>query len=398
MKLTAKKIDELNEPGRYSDDSAPGLHLFVQAHRTKAGETRIRKSFVQRLTVRGKRRDIGLGTVRWGATTITEARRRAVENYRTARAGGDPTVRPDVRPIPTFAEAFEAVIKIQRPTWRNAKTEGQWRASLGNYAGALMSKAVDSIGPGDVLRVLTPIWSTKRETAQRVKRRIGAVMKWAIAEGHRESNPVDAIGAALPKNGDKREHFRALPYADVSGALATVRASASHPTTRLAFEFLVFTAARSGEVRGATWSEVDMDTATWTIPAERMKMDRPHRVPLSPRAVEVLREAAAYRDGSGLVFPSARGKVMSDMTLSKMIKGLGIAAVPHGFRSSFRDWANERTNTPHAVMEAAIAHVVRDKTVAAYSRSDHLEKRRTLMDAWSRYLTPEAGANVIAIA
>ncbi|MCY4469452.1 MAG: site-specific integrase [Thiotrichales bacterium] len=386
--LTARFVDTVNEPGRYGDGRG-GHGLILNVHRML--DHRISRSWIQRLKISGRVTHLGLGS--YPVVTLAEARKAALANRRMVAKGVDPRTGG----VPTFAAALDAVIAIQLPTWRNPKTEAQWRASLRNYASALMTKPVDSIAPGDVLAVLTPIWTTKRETAQRVKRRIGAVMKQAIAEGHRTDNPVDAIGAALPKNGAKREHFKALPYADVSGALAAVRTSAAYPTTRLAFELLVLTAARSGEVRGATWSEIDMDTATWTIPAERMKMDRDHRVPLSPRAVEILTEARQYSDASGLVFPSARGKVMSDMTLSKMVKSLGIEAVPHGFRSSFRDWANERTNTPHAVMEAALAHVVRDKTVAAYSRSDHLDKRRSLIDGWARYITAES-CKVVAIA
>ena len=390
-------IETLNAPGRYSDDSAPGLYLFVQAHRTKAGETTIRKSFVQRLTVRGKRVDIGLGTVRWGATTITEARRRAVENYRVARAGGDPRVRPDVRTIPTFAEAVDAVLEIQRGAWKDGgKSERQWRASLRDYAGALMPMTVDTIGPGDVLAVVGPVWNVKRETARRVTQRIGAVMKHAIAEGHRESNPVDAIGAALPKNGNHKDHHQALPYGAVHGALAKVRGSGAWWATKAAFEFLVLTAARSGEVRGARWDEIDMGAATWTVPAERMKAGREHRVPLSERALAVLAEARAQTSGAGLVFPAHRGGMLSDMTMSKLCKSLALGMVPHGARSSFRQWAAERTNIPREVAEEALAHVNPNKVEAAYQRSDLFARRRDLMDAWARYLA-ERGGNVIAI-
>ena len=394
MKLTAKLIETLNAPGRYSDDSAPGLYLFVQAHRTKAGET-IRKSFVQRFTIRGKRADIGLGTVRWGATTITEARRRAVENYRVARAGGDPRVRPDARMIPTFAEAVDAVLDIQRGAWKDGgKSERQWRASLRDYAGALMPKAVDAIGPGDVLAVVGPVWNVKRETARRVKQRIGAVMKWAIAEGLRESNPVDAIGAALPKNGNHKEHHQALPYGAVHGALAKVRDSGAWWATKAAFEFVVLTAARSGEVRGMRWSEVE--GRVWTVPADRMKAGREHRVPLSDRALAVLAEARERGDGTGLVFPAQRGGMLSDMTMSKLCKSLRLGMVPHGARSSFRDWASERTNIPREVAEEALAHVNPNRVEAAYRRSDLFERRRDLMQRWARYLA-ERGGNVVAI-
>ena len=379
----------ISEPGRYYDDT--GLGLFAWARPSARGGVRV--NYVQRVTIHGRRRDIGIGSVRW--VTLTEARAIAHQNMKAARTGGDP--RTVLRTVPTFADGIEAVIAIQRDAWRDSgKSERQWRASLRDYAGALDAKAVDTIGPGDVLAVLTPIWNGKRETARRVKQRIGAVMKWAIAEGHRESNPVDAIGAALPKNGQSKAHHKALPYAAVSGALAAVQASGAYPTTKLAFELLVLTAARSGEVRGMRWSEVD--GRTWTVPASRMKAGRDHRVPLSDAALAVLDQAREYSDGSGLVFPAQRGGIMSDMTMSKMIKRLGIEAVPHGFRSSFRDWASERTNTPHAVMEAALAHNIRDKAEAAYARSDLLAKRAELMAAWARYLDVQDSGRVVKLA
>ena len=228
--LNARFVETVNAPGRYGDGrGGHGLSLLVKP----MTNGRLSKSWAQRLRIDGRSFNLGLGA--YPAVTLARARKLALENRRAIVEGRDPRVRSTV---PTFADGIEAVIAIQRETWRNGKTEAQWRASLGNYAGPLMGKAVNAIAPGDVLRVLTPIWTAKRETAQRVKRRIGAVMKWAIAEGHRTDNPVDAIGAALPKNGDKREHFKALPYAAVSGALAAVRASASYPTTRLAFELL----------------------------------------------------------------------------------------------------------------------------------------------------------------
>ncbi len=384
MKLTRQFVESIDRPGRYSDDRVPGLMLFVQRRRTKYGADSITRSYVQRLTVNGKRIDIGLGAAKW--TTLTEVRKAGAANYRIVLAGGDPRV--GAKSVPTFAEALEKVLDVQRGVWRKgSKSEAQWRASLRDYAGALMGQRVDAIGPGDVLAVLTPIWNDKRETASRVRQRIGAVMRWSIAEGHRKDNPVDAIGAALPRNGVEKAHHKALPYEQVGEALAAVRASGAWDGTRFAFGFLVLTAARSGEVRGALWDEMDFEARTWTVPGVRMKSNREHKVPLSDRAVEVLAEARELGDGGGLVFPSATGRVMSNMTLSAMMKRLGIDAVPHGFRSSFRDWANERTNTAHAIMEAALAHVIRDKTVAAYSRSDLLEKRRELMNAWADYVT-----------
>ena len=236
----------------------------------------------------------------------------------------------------------------------------------------------------DVLAILTPIWHDKPETARRVRQRIGAVMKWAVAMGYRPDNPAgDALGQVLGRQRAVVQHMRALPHGAVADALTTVRISGARVTTKDAFELLVLTAARSGEVRLATWDEIDLDAAVWTIPAARMKAKRDHRVPLSGRAIEILHDARRRSDGTGLVFRSPRGKPLSDMTLSKLIKELGIAAVPHGFRSSFRDWAAERTDTPREVVEAALAHTVRNPTEAAYARSDLFERRRRLMDDWA---------------
>ena len=385
--LTAKFVREVTEPGRYYDGDA-GLFLIV-AHGSKRDP---RKSYMQRLTIHGKRRDMGLGSTRWA--TLTEARAMAQANRKLARMGGDPTAAK--RPAaPTFLEAFEAVLAIQRAGWRDGgKTERQWQATVDTYAKPLHSRPVSAITASDVLAVMVPIWTAKAETARKLKGRISTIMKWAIAEGHRTDDPVHAITAALPKTGNGRKHFKALPYAAVSDAVRRVQGSRAWWATKAAFEFLVLTAARSGEVRGARWDEVD--GATWTAPGERTKTGREHRVPLAPRALDILEDARAMADGTGLVFPSATGRVMSDMTLSKLVKELGIEAVPHGFRSSFRQWAAERTSTPREVAEHALAHVVGDESERAYQRSDLYAKRAELMNAWSRYLEP-APARVVAI-
>ncbi len=211
--------------------------------------------------------------------------------------------------------------------------------------------------------------------------------------GYRPDNPAgDALGQALGRQQAVVQHMRALPHGAVADALATVRASSARPVVKLIFEFVVLTAARSGEVRLATWDEMDRDAGVWTIPAARMKAKRDHRVPLSGRALAILHDVQRLSDGTGLVFRSLRGRPLSDMTLSKLIKELGIAAVPHGFRSSFRDWAAEQTNTPREVVEAALAHTVRNPTEAAYARSDLFERRRRLMDEWAAYLSGTHGA------
>lgn len=358
------------------------------------------KHWIWRGTVRGRRRDLGLGTFPY--VSLGEARDKAFEYRRLAKAGEDPAavhapagvaeVQPKSK-APTFRKAAAAVIDLHRPTWRNPKSAAQWEASLRDYAYPVLGDMrVDEIGSGDILRALRPIWNAKRETAQRVRQRISAVMKSAIAAGHRPDNPAgDALTAALPKGGRKQLHQRALPYREVGAALEAVRGSNAQTSTKLAFEFLVLTAARSGEVRMMAWDEVDDEDGLWTVPASRMKAGREHRVPLSSRASEILAEAEELRENE-LVFPSARGHRMSDNTISKLLRDLGINAVPHGFRSSFRDWCGE-SGQSRELAEAALAHTIRNKAEAAYARTDLLERRRELMEAWSGYLArAEAGA------
>ena len=388
--LTVQFVKSVQTPGRFIDGY--GLMLVVKP---TGG-----KSWIQRLVIRGRRRDIGLGSL--DRVGLAQARKMAFANRNVAREGGDPTVREEVRTIPTFAEAADTVIRMHAGTWRDGgKSEARWRATLETYAfPRLGRKSVAEITASDVLAVLVHdgFWNAKRESAKRVRQRISTIMDWVATQGYRDDNPCAALKAALPKTGHQRQHRRALPYAAVSGAVAAVRASAAYPTTKLAFELLVLTACRSGEVRGARVEEFDLDAKVWTIPGTRTKTSRPHRVPLSDRALEVLRDAAELRDGSGLMFPSATGRTMSDMTLSKLVKELGIEAVPHGFRTSFRMWAAERTNIPREVAEFALAHVVGDEAERAYQRSDLFDRRKDLMQAYARYLSVNNENNVVAIA
>ena len=247
---------------------------------------------------------------------------------------------------------------------------------------------MDAITPADAMEVLTPIWTTRPETARRVRQRMETVMDWAVTQGYRLDNPaVRSLLKVLPSVKRLKEHRQASPYAQMPGAVVRVRESTADAPTKLAFEFLVLTAGRSGEVRAAEWGEIDWEAATWEVPAARMKARRPHRVPLSGRAIEILREAARFGDGQGLVFPATRsGKGSSPMTFNALLRRLGIPAVPHGFRSSFRDWVIEQTSTPWAVAEAALAHNVGNSTEVAYMRSDLFDQRRALMDRWAEYV------------
>jgi len=381
-RLNAAFVRIVSRPGVYGDQHGLRLRVYKSQKRQS-----ISKQWIWRGTVSGTRRDIGLGGFPY--VSLAEARQTAFEYRKIARGGGDPVTlrrRPDV---PTFAQAADTVIAIHREGWKDGgKSEMQWRASLRDYAmPKLGRKGVDEITTADVMAVLIPHWHTKTETMRRVRQRIGAVMKWAVAQGHRHDNPAgDAIAAALPKGGSVRQHQRALPFRHVGGALAKVRTSDAYRPAVLAFEFLVLTACRSGEVRFATWDEIDFASATWTIPAQRMKARREHRVPLSARALEILREARDLADGSGLIFPSQRARAIHGGTVSKLIRELGIDAVPHGFRSSFRDWAAECTDVPREVCELALAHVNSDRVEAAYRRTDLFDRRRALMEQWSEFV------------
>ena len=325
--------------------------------------------------------------------TLAEARSLAFERWKVALGGGDPRVEGGNPKGPTFREAADAVIAVHKPTWHGPKSLQVWTSSLESYVHPVSGDLpVDEVTSGHVMSVLLPIWSDKRQTARRVKQRISAICRWAVAQGHRTDDPAGiVIDAALPRGDVQVQHLPALPYDEVAECLATVKSNqGASASSKLALEFLTLTAARSGEVRKAVWEEMDIGGAVWTVPAERMKANREHRVPLSSRAVSVLEEAAGLSEGDELVFPGTRpGRPLSENTHSKLLRELGFATVTHGFRSSFRDWAAEQTNAPRAVMEAALAHTVRNKVEAAYARSDLFEKRRKLMEAWAKHLNIE---------
>ena len=382
-KLTAARVRTARHSGRTKapERLSDGDTLFLQLAPTGA------KSWVQVVQVKGRRYTVGLGGHRF--VSLAEAREAAFENRKAARRGIAPVTRTGGKAMPTFEEAAAEAIATRSGAWRGGRTADDWRASLALYAyPAIGATPVGDVTSGHVLDILKPIWTPKRETARKVKRRISAVMKWAIAKGHRADDPAGgAIDAVLPRSGGEVRHHKALPYGQVAQAVAAVKASNAWAGTKLAFEFLVLTAARSGEVRLATWGEVDVEAGVWTVPGERMRMGREHRVPLSARCADVLREAGGRRREAELVFPSARGKVLSDATMSKLLRERGIDAVPHGFRSSFRDWAADRTDVPREVVEAALAHKVANAVEAACARTDHFERRRALMDAWAAYLS-----------
>ena len=378
-KLTVAKMRALSKPGMYGDGGTLYLHVSPSGS----------KSWIQRLAVHGRRRDIGLGG--WPLTTLTEAREMAFENRRLARRGGDPLAEKRKANMPTFQEAAMQTFEANRPRWRNDKVAKNWLQQLERHAFPVMGEMpVDRIGREDVLRVLTPIWTRKPEVARKLRQRIRATLRWAEAHGFVDSNPAgEAIDGALPTMPAVKRHFRALPYGEVAGALEAVESTRAVLASKLCFRFLILTAARSGEARGAAWEEIHEEVREWRIPGERMKTGHPHRIPLSDAAMAVLEKARPLRDDSGLVFPSPikRGRPLSDMAFTKLLRTTGIAekTVVHGFRSSFRDWCAE-TGKPRELAEAALAHTV-GGVEGAYFRSDLFERRRLLMDQWAAYLT-----------
>ena len=396
--LTESFVFLVDEPGTYGDGRGGyGLSMLVKP-RPGGGVT---KSFVQRLRIDGKPRNRGLGP--YPDVSLQEARTMAKEGSRKVRRhrvrrsldrllSGPVTVDRPIAPAPVrvvlFRDACEAVIKINRTAWKaRSKSENQWRHSLETYVfPRIGDKLVSAVVSADIMAILTPIWNEKRETAGRVKQRIGAVMDWAIAQGLRTDNPVTAVAAALPKSGVKVQHHAALPWKDLPAALAKVRESSARLSSRLAFEFLTLTALRSGEVRGATWEDFDLDSAMLTIPAERMKTGKEHRVPLSKQAVAcVVAASNDLFDGKGLIFPGSTGKPLSDMALTMICRRMNLPATAHGMRSTFRDWAAECSDVPREIAEHALAHVEGSAAELAYRRTDYLDKRRELMQDWADF-------------
>lgn len=380
-RLTAKSVTALG-PGRHSDGSGLGLMLWVSPSGSR--------SWVQRLTVYGKRRDIGIGG--FPVVSLAEARDRALENKRMIQMGIDPLAerrraKERASKRTTFAEAALRTRDELAPSWKGKKEAAAFLSSLSTYAFPFFGNAdVSEITSADIRRAVLACRKKVPNLSIKVQHRIHAVFKWAVAEGLRDTNPAIGEALALPKHEMRPRNNKALPYTEVASAIDTIRASRAWSSTKLALEFAILTAARSGEVRGASWDEMDFDAALWQIPATRMKKHRTHRVPLSNQALNVLFEAKTLDDRSGLVFPSVRGKELSDSTLSKLVRELGIQSTVHGFRASFRTWAQEQTNVAGEVAEAALAHVNANKVEAAYARSDLFEKRRRLMEAWCAYI------------
>jgi integrase len=373
--LTAAKVRQEQRPGRYADGN--GLYLHVS-------ETGARW-WVWRGTVHGKRRERGVGSAR--LVSLAEAREIARSWRRIAKAGGDPAEERDKgkRESLTFEDAARRVWADQiEPNARNPKHSQQWINTLRDYAFPLIgSLPVHAIRQADILRVLSPIWTEKTETAKRIRQRLRTVLNWARTAGHYEGmNPVEGVEDGLPKQRAKVQHFKALPYDELPELMR--RIEGVDGMGAMALRFTILTAARSGEVRGALWPEIDTEARLWTVPGERMKADTEHRVPLSDAALAVLDSVRGLSPDR--VFPSSRqSRPLSNTTLRMVLKKLSCPVTTHGFRSTFRDWCEEMTSFPHEVKEAALAHTVRNAVERAYRRGDLFDKRRDLMDQWARF-------------
>ncbi|TSE29333.1 tyrosine-type recombinase/integrase [Tepidimonas taiwanensis] len=392
--LSARQVASLG-PGTHAD----GANLYL---RVRGPDSR---AWVFRYKAGARVREIGLGPLH--TRSLAEARSLAEQMRKALADGKDPAQlvrRVESEEEKTFARCAAELIESKRAGWRNPKHAQQWANTLRDYAfPKIGNKLPSDVTLTDVMAILGPLWSEKTETATRLRARIEAVLDYAAVHGLCDGtrNPARWRGVLdkllpQPRKVRTREHHAAAPYSDVPRIMAELKSKAH--TSAACLRFLILTAARSGEARGARWDEIDLDTATWSIPAQRMKAARPHRVPLSAPALAILREMAALRgEGAALVFPGARGGLLSDVALNKALHGIAPGATVHGFRAGFRTWCEEQTHFPRSVSEAALAHVNADKVEAAYQRSDLFDRRRELMDAWGRFATG-GGAHVVRLA
>ena len=393
-KLKAAAIKNL-APGWHGDGDGVALRVAPGGSR----------QFYFRKMVHGKRKDFPLGP--WPTLTLAQARIKAGELRVAILNGENPLEEKEAEKkkaaTPTFREAAEQTFAAISPRWKSAKVAENWRQRLERHAMKhLGDLRVDEIGREDILRVLAPIWSAKPENGRKVRRYIKQVFSWAMANGKRINRHVagELIDGALPSMPSVRAHYSALPFAEVGEALEIIRASRASMSARACLEFVVLTACRSGEARLATWGEIDLDSRTWRIPASRTKNGREHRQPLSSQAVAVLEKARATHDGE-LIFPSPlhRGRELSPMTLTKLLRDCGLASrcVVHGFRSSFRSWSSEKTSADYATAELCLGHAVGSAVERSYRRSDLYEKRARLLQSWANYITEAEPAKIVQL-
>lgn len=387
--LSDRAVAALRKEGRHAVGGVPGLHLRVSAgHR----------SWILRLTVGTQRKDIGLGS--YPTVSLSEAREKAQSMHKEVQSGQLPIAprkqqQMAIKALATFERSFrhcvQEYIRGKNAEWTNPKHRQQWENTLETYAMPhIGNMAVSTIDLPHVLACLEPIWISKNETASRLRGRVEAVLDWATVRKYRQGeNPARWKGhldkvLAAPSRIQKVLHHRAIAVEKIPAFMCSLREREGMAAKAL--HFLILTAARSGEVRGATWSEIDETTRIWIVPDSRMKAGREHRVPLSDQAMNLLRSLDRI-SGSDLLFPGTKGQVLSDMSMTALMRRMEIDAVPHGFRSTFRDWVGEKTHYPRELAEHALAHVLESKVEAAYRRRDGLEKRRFMMQDWADYLT-----------
>lgn len=388
-KLSAVQAARITAPGRHSDGG--GLYLFIDPHG--------RRRWIFMYARNGKRTELGLGGGR--DLSLASARAEATKLREVLAAGGDPkAARAKGDHIPTFGECADTYVEAMKPSWRNEKHAAQWTMTLTKYAKLMRGKPVNEIATQDVLDVLQALWKRTPETAERLRGRIENVLDAAKARGHRSGeNPARWRGhldQLLPKRQRlSRGHHTALPYEAMPDFMADLRGRPA--VAARALEFAILTAARSGEVLGVQWDEIDTAKKVWTIPAARMKAGREHRVPLSPRAMEIV-EAMAKLGSEGHLFPGPKPKKpLSSMAMAMLLRRMKAEITVHGFRSTFRDWASETTGFSHEVCEMALAHTISNKAEAAYRRGDLFDKRRKLMEAWAGYCTTRKEGKVVPI-
>lgn len=378
-KLNVSKLKKLSKPGRYGDGG--GLYFNI----AKGGS----QSWVQIITIDGVRRYMGLGA--YPVVSLNEARESSFEIRRKVAKGESPIDEKVRAKIPTFRVAAQKTLDAISSNWKSKESgRKRWMGRMEHDVFPIIGDMpVNRVRRDDVLRVLKPIWTTKSETARKVKQYMNSVFVWCLDHNYIKENPVGDFQVALPRNAGEKKNYKSLPYQEVPGAIELIRASKASIAAKLCLEFVILTACRSGEARSACWDEVNLETRTWEIPASRTKTSKEHRQPLSEQAVDILEQAKEIADGSDLIFPSPlkRGEALSTVPLMNILKtsGLRDKCVVHGFRTSFRTWASENTSADHAVMELCLGHSVGSAVERAYARSDLFEKRARLMEQWGAF-------------
>ena len=383
--LTHTLVNSVAQPGRYGAGRG-GLGLSLLVKRTANGKWS--KSWSQRIRINGELATFGLGS--FPVVTLAMAREKALDNARRVAQGED--IREPTQPVLTVAEAFEQVIALRSPAWKSSQTKNNWYTSL-RYCKPISSKPISEVKSADVLKILAPLWHDKHKTAWEVRSNLCTVMQWAITNGIRATNPADpSVTGNLGKHPPSVRH-KSLDHSLLGSALAIVRDADIWWAEKCCLLFIAFTGVRSGEAREATWDEIDLDKATWTIPATRMKAGIQHKVPLSDQAMQILAHVRNLSNGSnGTIFPPQRGgQYIPSVGLSRLLTKLAIPAVPHGLRASFRSWTAEQAHIPQPVAYMCLAHYPTGNLVKAFMTSDLFNERQTLMQQWADYMTETMG-------